>query len=167
MCEEMDVCHHMNNAHNECGEIRTMEQKNTSSDYAIDWLTDQVIFIRWEKSPTDPNITTAFIRELHEILHSVTEPVFFLSDLRKGRITDVRSLQGLAELTKHKNWGGGAAFSENPMTKIFVDTVKRLARDINTRDGMFMSPEKAIAYLESLQPDITSDIDWNEVLTLK
>ena len=82
------------------------------NDYEIEWLTDRVILITWHKSPMDPNVTTAYIRELHEILYSVTEPIFFLSDLRKGRIQDVRALQGLAELTKHKNWGGGASFSQ-------------------------------------------------------
>ncbi|MAU08698.1 MAG: hypothetical protein CL607_02660 [Anaerolineaceae bacterium] len=136
------------------------------NDYEIEWLTDRVILITWHKSPMDPNVTTAYIRELHEILYSVTEPIFFLSDLRKGRIQDVRALQGLAELTKHKNWGGGASFSQNPLTRIFVDTVRRLAADINTRDGIFLTPEKAIAYLESLEPHITEDIDWNAVLGL-
>lgn len=135
-----------------------------NQDYTFHWLSDDLLLIVWHRTSLDREIPRRYIRDLQEIMDDVDHPLYFLSDLREGRITDMRSLLSLAKLTKHRNWGGGAAFSSNPMTKVFVDTVRRLSSDIETRDGIFHTPEEAVAYLESLKSGIADGIDWDDAI---
>jgi hypothetical protein len=67
-------------------------------------------------------------------------------------------------LTEHTNWGGSTAFSNNPVTSIMVGFFSRFAHKERPQDEIWNTPEEALAYLESIKPNITANLDWNAIL---
>lgn len=135
--------------------------------FLLKTLSPELIYIRWyaAKQPAcQPQ--TAFIAHLRQQLDETTTPLYFLSDLRYGRIQDVSVIQQLAALTQHPNWGGSAAFSENLISQIMVGSFTRLRRspEPSVRRELFTKPEEAIASLEHLKAGLTTDIDWTATL---
>lgn len=135
--------------------------------FLLKTLSPELIYIRWyaAKQPAcQPQ--TAFIAHLRQRLDETTTPLYFLSDLRYGRIQDVSVIQQLAALTQHPNWGGSAAFSENLISQIMVGSFTRLRRspEPSVRRELFTKPEEAIASLEHLKAGLTTDIDWTATL---
>jgi hypothetical protein len=129
-------------------------------DYELLHLSNQLIFIKWHKSPSNLQIEQRFLLDIQQILDEADHKIYFLSDLRKGRIITIRTLQSLGAMTVHENWGGSAAFSRNLTTKLFVNTFTRLSKTTEQKDRMFEKPEKALAFMASLHPGLIDGIDW-------
>lgn len=138
---------------------------DTKPDYTIIPLSGNLVYIRWNRSPqrSAPS-ETKFIKEVRTILDMAEDKIYFISDLRKGRIVNVDVLLKLGQLVLHSHWGGSTAFSSNQLTKVFVDAYSRFAQKEKPQDEIWDTPEEAIGYLESLKEGITQNIDWNTVL---
>ncbi|MBL8153653.1 MAG: hypothetical protein JNM70_05660 [Anaerolineae bacterium] len=130
--------------------------------YTITPLSDKLIYIRWTKSPAVME-AEEFIRTLKKFLNEREAPVYFISDLRKGQITNAGTIQKLAELTRHANWAGSTAFGNTLVAAIFVDIFKRLKRTKSDRE-IWPTPQQALDYLEGISPGVTKGIDWEAVL---
>ena len=131
--------------------------------YTIQHLSKELIFISWKGTPST-NVAKQFIKELHEIVNISDKAIYFMSDLRKGRIIDIRVISELGRLTQHKNWGGSVAFTNNIISKTFVKTFRKLSFNQQESNAMFDEFEDARAFLEHLKPDVTDGIDWLTVL---
>src|SRR5689334_4040036 len=98
------------------------------SFYDLRQLTDELIFIKWYKSTSQLTHPEAdYIEDLRRRLAESPHPLYFLSDLRQGRIIDVSILQRLGALTRHANYGGGSAFSEDVISSMFVGVFSKFA----------------------------------------
>jgi hypothetical protein len=133
--------------------------------YHLMALNSRLIFITWERSPTH-NEAQAFLHNLERWLNHATQPLYFISDLRQGRIVDIRVINQLGQLTKHPNWGGSTAFSQSPLSKIFVGSFQKMAHSAKETNSFFDMPEQAINFLEVIAPGVTQDIDWHAILGL-
>lgn|GEM_PF-832090 len=141
-----------------------MKNVKPMGEYNIQALSDRLFLIIWHRSPESLKIEFDFLKDLRNRLDNAEAPIYFISDLRNGSITNVQTLHQLGQMTTHPNWGGGIAFSQSPLTKVFVRTFTRLIRNPQVSDGICATPEEALAFLENLQPGITQGIDWNAVL---
>lgn len=135
-------------------------------DYKITKLTDELVFIRWYRTPA-PHMRAEeqYLKELEQLLNEADAPLYLISDLRKGRIANLRSIQRLSALTQHKNWAGSTAFSQDSVTSLLVHSFQIFAHNTQTRNEMQTTPEQALSFIESLKPGLTKDIDWVKVLT--
>ena len=131
--------------------------------YEIHQLSDQLIFIVWTRYPSSLE-EKQFLLEHKQQLDDATQPLYFISDLRRGKVMSVSTLSEMSKLARHDNYGGGTAFSSDPLSKIMVDSFRSLTREAKERTQMFDAPEDALAFLESLSPGITQDIDWEEYI---
>lgn len=139
--------------------------------YRILWLNPCLYYVKWLEIPK-PNspIMKNYFFELNAILDSEENSVYFLSDLRKGHITNVHLLLQLAKVLSHKNYAGGAAFSGNVSASTDMSMfryIQDMSRNSNSKSSheLFPSAEEAIDYVESLDAGITKDIDWDEILS--
>jgi hypothetical protein len=139
--------------------------------YRILWLNPCLYYVKWFEIPK-PNsqIIKNYFFELNAILDSEENPVYFLSDLRKGHITNVHLLLQLAKVLSHKNYGGGAAFSSNSLASSDMSMfryIQDMSRNTNPKHNheLFSTSEEAIAYIESLESGITKDINWDDILS--
>ncbi len=130
--------------------------------YTITPLSDKLIYIRWTTSPTVVD-AEEFIRTLKKLLNERETPVYFISDLRHGQITNAGTIQKLAELTAHPNWAGSTAFGNTLVATIFVDIFKRLKGAKSDRE-IWPTAQQALDYLEGISPGLTKGIDWEAVL---
>lgn len=136
-------------------------------DYKTKKLASNLIFIKWYRTPPlNSPVVDQFTRELELILEKADQPVYFISDLRKGRIIDMRAIRRLGDLTRHKNWGGSTAFSKEPISAIFVRSFQKFSGQITSRDTMHTTPEEAFGFLEALKPGITQDLDWSDIASV-
>lgn len=131
------------------------------SFYDLRQLSDELIFIKWYKAPNDFTRPEAeYIDDLRMRIITSTHPLYFLSDLRQGRIVDVAILQRLGSLTRHSNYGGGSAFSEDVISSMFVGVFSKFA-DVQKGSSVFYKTiDQALAYLEALKPGVTTTVDW-------
>jgi predicted trehalose synthase len=132
--------------------------------YTIQQLKKNLIYIFWARTP---GITEAhqFVRELQSLLDAEEEnQLFFISDLRRGRIIDIRVIQMLSRLSQHEKWAGSVAFTTDPVSRSFVNIFQNMIVEHKERNMMFDEFEKAYAFLEQLEPGIMGDIDWQAVL---
>ena len=134
--------------------------------YEFRYLSDRLILITWTGYPK-PEEELAFLREHKEQLVKATEPIFYISDLRKERIINMKILSQMSALAKHENYGGGTAFSDDPISQIMVKTFRSFSIEAGTKAAMFKTPEEALEFLENLEDGITQGIDWNDVITAK
>jgi hypothetical protein len=135
-------------------------------DYQIIQLSDELIYIRWHHTPK-PNsgADTQFLADLQKLLDEATTPQYFISDLRRGRIADMRSIRQLGQLTQHKNWAGSSAFSQDPITGLLVQSFRTFSPgQLATNDEIQAAPADALKFLEQLKPGVTDGIDWNAVI---
>jgi hypothetical protein len=136
-------------------------------NYSIRQLSSELFYIRWHpRSGFNVADEKQFIHDLKVILNHAPDPVYFISDLRQGRITNVAVLNELAHLTRHKHWAGSTAFGKNPLSAIFVNTFSALAGQSRSHKEIYDTPEECLMYLESLRLHLTHGIDWNEVLSV-
>lgn len=139
--------------------------------YRILWLNPSLYYVKWFEIPK-PNsqMMKNYFFELNAILDSEEQPVYFLSDLRKGHITNVHLLLQLAKVLSHKNYGGGVAFSDKSSASTDMSMfqyIQKMSRSTNASAShqLFVTAEEAIAYLESIETGITKDINWDEILS--
>ncbi len=135
-------------------------------DYQIIRLSDELIYIRWQRSPRfNSGVEGQFLAELQKLLDEAEKPQYFISDLRRGRISDMRSIKQLGQLTQHKNWAGSSAFSDDPITSMLVHSFRTFSPgQLETNDEIQTVPADAIRFLEQLKPGITESIDWETVI---
>jgi hypothetical protein len=130
-------------------------------DYRIYQLTPRIYFIRWLRQP---NITSAmqWVKDLRGFLNQADASVYFVSDVRQGVVEDVRVLSHLAELIKHRNWGGGLSLSDSLSGDVYVQMYGRLSGAGNQRD-ICRSPEEISERLNLAEAGIDSGIEWDSV----
>ena len=132
-----------------------------NSFYDLRQVTDELIFVKWQKTAnalTRPE--TDYIEDLRKRLKDSPYPLYFLSDLRKGRIIDVGILQKLGGLTRHVNYGGGSAFSEDVISSMFVGIFSKFATAEKGTSVFYKTIDDALVYLEALKPGVTQAVDW-------
>jgi hypothetical protein len=134
-------------------------------DYQLIPLSAELILIQWQRTPT-PAVEDQYLDALKNLLDESDHPLYFLSDLRKGRIMGMRAIKRLGELTHHPKWAGSTAFSHNPITKMLVSNFRHYAMDTRSRNEMHNTPEQAIAFLENLRPGITDGVDFSPYISL-
>lgn len=127
-------------------------------------ITDELLFIKWYRLPSDQTKPQeAYVHDLRTRMEESDHPLYFLSDLREGRIMDVSIIQQLARLTHHAHYGGGAAFSKDAFSSMFVGVFSRFAKPEKGEGVFYEKMEDALAYLEDLKPGLAHDIDWGAV----
>ncbi|MCA0455930.1 MAG: hypothetical protein LCI00_18280 [Chloroflexi bacterium] len=131
------------------------------SFYDLRQLSDELIFIKWYKTA---NVNTRpeneYIEDLRKRVITAPRPLYFLSDLRQGRIVDVGVLNRLGSLTRHPNYGGGSAFSEDVISSMFVGVFSKFADAEKGSSVFYKTIDQALAYLEALNPGVSSTVDW-------
>ncbi len=137
------------------------------SYYKVVQLTSELVYIKWHRFAQDDQYVEEqrYIDDIQALLDNAAHPLFFLSDLRGGRIMDITRLKQLAELTHHPNWAGSAAFAKDPLATIFVGVFRQLTRQDQQHPEIYEQPEEAVSFLESLKPGLTTGIDWAAVLS--
>ncbi len=136
-----------------------------SDYYRLQALTKELVYIKWYRlSKEETQSKIHFIRDMEQLLDQAEAPLYFLSDLRQGRIVDVNLLQKLGGLTQHANYGGGSAFSKDVLSEIFVGLFSKFAAPKQGDSVFYENIEDALAYLESLKAGLAHNIDWNAVL---
>jgi hypothetical protein len=131
------------------------------SFYDLRQLSDDLIFIKWYKTASQLTHPEAdYIEDLRKRLADSPHPLYFLSDLRQGRIVDVSILQKLGALTRHANYGGGSAFSEDVISSMFVGVFSKFADAKKGSSVFYKTIDEALAYLEALKPGVTTPVDW-------
>lgn len=128
--------------------------------YEIHHVSEQIILIVWTRYPSVLE-EHKFLLDHKQQLEDATQPLFYISDLRRGKIMSVSTLNEMSKLARHDNYGGGTAFSSDPLSKIMVDSFRNLTREAKERTQIFDTPEEALAFLESLSPGVTDGIDWD------
>lgn len=133
--------------------------------YQIFSLKPDVVLIRWLQSPVRDSVDErGFIDALLQKLNEADGAIYFISDLRRGRITGRSALQQLSQLTEHPNWGGSSGFSQDPVSLIYAGVFEKFAEASGERNRVFQQPEEALAFLEFLKPGISDDIDWRSLI---
>jgi hypothetical protein len=133
--------------------------------YTLLNITDELLFIKWYRSPsaaTKPQ--EDYVDDLRARMEASEFPLYFLSDLREGRIMDVTIIQRLGRLTHHDHYGAGAAFSKDVFSSMFVGVFSRFAKQEKGEGVFFEKMEDALAYLESFKPGLAQNIDWGAAL---
>ena len=70
--------------------------------YDIQRLSDELILIKWYQTPAaNTGIEERYLQELKQLLDQSPHSLYFISDLRQGRIINVRTLRALGQLTGH------------------------------------------------------------------
>ncbi len=130
-------------------------------------LSDELVYIRWDRMPSKED-NVRYIAELRDLLDHAQHPLYFISDLRRGHLSDTRTIQELSRLASHKNWGAGTSFASGeinqPVKKIFVGLFVNLSRDKSRTGQITGSLDEALEYLEEVKPGVTQNIDWETML---
>jgi hypothetical protein len=136
-----------------------------NSFYDLHQLTDELIFVKWYKTAsTSAKPESEYIEDLRRRLKESAHPLYFLSDLRQGRIIDVGILQKLGSLTHHENYGGGAAFSEDVISSMFVGIFSKFATAEKGSSVFYKTIDETLSYLEALKPGVTQTVDWQSFI---
>lgn len=136
-------------------------------DFEIRILKSNLILIRWHCIPKDQQEAgREWVKALKQQLNEASEPLYFISDLRNGYISDISVLNRASDLSKHRMWGGGVSLSTAHITSIFVDIFASLgAWDV--QDGMKNNQQELVKFLEEMESGITADVDWDAVLPVE
>ena len=130
--------------------------------YNIRAMNKQLFFISWKYTPNSKEAGD-FVKDIEKLLDAAADLIYFISDLRRGRIIDTRIIQQLSALSEHPNWGGSSAFTQDAISKIFVSNFRRMIIKGQEKNSMFDRPEQALTFLESIEPGLTKDIPWNDL----
>lgn len=132
--------------------------------YTLKHLTPTLIFVKWFRHPDDSEhrrLDMDYVKDLRTRMDAAEAPLFFLSDLRQGRIENIRIVQRLASLTTHANYGGGVAFSKRDLSaNMMVGLFSRFTENDKGERVFFETLEQALARLEEMQPGVTGGVDW-------
>ncbi|PJF43329.1 MAG: hypothetical protein CUN55_08990, partial [Phototrophicales bacterium] len=125
-------------------------------------LKPNLVLVQWSAiPPLNAPIIHQWLKEMWDIVRNATEPVYFITDLRFGCVTDVRALKELAEIANHENCALGVGFSKSISSEVYAGLFARLSRDDTPLQDTL---EAALKLLEEHHPGITHDIDWEAVL---
>ncbi len=134
--------------------------------YKMQLLKEDLLLIRWQAEALEGyKAQTDYLTDFRAYLDAATQPIYVISDLRYGKITDVRILQQLGRLTYHPNYGAGVAFSDDIGAEIYVGVFSRFAARPKREENVHSSLSKALAYLETFKAGISEGVDWEGVLT--
>jgi hypothetical protein len=137
-------------------------------DYSITFLSDELVFIQWLTSPSETSPSNdQFVAELKNCLDSSQQPIYFLSDLRRGRVLRLETARKISHLWSHENFGGGSAFSSDPGKMMVIGYLEKVARHTDQPYQVYESLQEALFFLEELKPGLTQGIDWQKVLDAK
>lgn len=131
--------------------------------YTITRIKPNLMFVRWFATPLNrEDVVRAYFGELRHILQTATQPIYAISDLRDGRITDVKLLYELSKVLDHPHWGGGTSFSSTLTGTLYADVYAQFAdaRELPATESL----ESALAALETLQPGIADGVDWERII---
>jgi hypothetical protein len=131
--------------------------------YAITKLSERLYLIRWSADATTEE-ANEYLAELAQILDQTSIPIYFISDLRRGCITQLSALRRLANLATHPNWGGSTAFG-SMSSAVFSSLFERFTSNRQQGDRTYTDAQEAITYLETLFQGITAAIDWERILS--
>jgi hypothetical protein len=73
-------------------------------------------------------------------------------------------LQKLGNLTRHVNYGGGSAFSEDVISSMFVGIFTKFADAEKGSSVFYKKINEALAYLEALKHGVTTTVDWQNFI---
>lgn len=138
--------------------------------YSIKAISNRLYLVVWDGVPKfDEDTGENYLEAIRSIIEGADEPIYFISDLRRGRIASSVTLTKLARILDHPNFGGGTSFSKNPAADIAVSLFRMRALRNRASTGeespeIYEKPEDALAYIESLEPGITQGIRWNDIL---
>lgn len=138
--------------------------------YQIYPLKENLVFITWFQRPHIRSaVEQKFTNELSQLLEDASEPVYFISDLRRGFIRNPVALRSLAKTFNHPNFAGAAAFSNDVIVgidySIYLVSSRRYTYTRHREaPQLYSHAESALAYLESKSPNLTRDIDWQALL---
>lgn len=133
--------------------------------YTFTRLNQHLVLITWLRSPRSDE-AVQYITDLTRLLDDSPDPVYFISDMRKGRIMEMNIIRRLSELAQHSHWAGSTAFTETSLSRMFGENYRRMVvADKVERNKIFREPEQAVAYLETLCPGLAAEVDWDAVLT--
>lgn len=131
--------------------------------YTCQYLSPNLILVTWHAYPSEDD-ERRFLSEHRQQLDAAESPLYYISDLRQGRIISADTLEQMSDLAKHPNYGGGTAFSNDPISRIMVSSFRRMSLEATTKTEFFDTIEEALGFLESLKVGITQNIDWHWVL---
>lgn len=131
--------------------------------YEFDYISSNLILVTWLRYPTK-NEEQHFLKVHAEQLESATEPIYYISDLRQGRIVTMDIVNKMSQLARHSNYGGSTAFSKDLISKIMVQSFQTFSQDALNKSLMVETVEEALAFLETLNAGITQSIDWDDYI---
>jgi hypothetical protein len=131
--------------------------------YVFTPINPDFYLIRWLRFPTVVE-GMQFIRTLEDLLNNADHKLSFLSDLRKGYLKDVATINKLSRLATHPNWGHATAFG-SVGSQVYTGLYQKLiASPVKRSQGdTFFTLEQAISHLEALQAGITQGINLEEI----
>ncbi len=132
--------------------------------YTITFIKNDLIFIKWHQTPLNGSLEgVEFVKTLQQILDEAPAPIYILSDLTSGSLTDVVQIRRLSHLAKHANYGGSVAFGDGYQTSVYAGLFASVAQ---RADEIQPNLQKALAHLDEIQPGITAGIDLAELKEL-
>lgn len=138
-------------------------------NYRIYSLKENLVLITWFQRPhVRSMVEEQFIEELTQTLETASQPLYFISDLRRGFIRNPIALRSLAKTFNHTNFAGGVAFSSDVIVGIDYSIYLVSSRRYNyTRHRespqLYNNIEAAIAHLEQQSPGLTHNINWHNI----
>lgn len=130
--------------------------------YQIQLLNKNLVFIQWHAFP-DEKQALQYIQDIQGMLDEAEQPLYFLSDLRKGYIIQAHIIRKLSQFTQHPKFGGATSISRNNAINPILRLWKLFSSNKNTSDT-WTNLEDAVQYLETLKPGLMQGIDWQEVM---
>jgi methyltransferase-like protein len=138
--------------------------------HRIHKLKDNLYFITWLEMPKiASHENEVYVEELSEILEKSTEPLYFITDMRRAHLSNPRALSAVAKAMNHSNFGAGASFSNDAMADVhyslyLMNTIRHHHTHEHEAPELFHRAEDAIAFIEDQVPGITSELDWRRIL---
>ncbi|MFZ4827653.1 MAG: hypothetical protein ACOYLB_09860 [Phototrophicaceae bacterium] len=133
--------------------------------YTIHQLSAQLVYIKWHKNPPICNeFQNDFLSKLKALLDQAEGKLFFVSDLRAGRIHDAKFIRKLALLlTNHPQYGGSTSFAMDTISRTLVSVFTLTSRR-GYQTEIHPNAESAFDYIESLCPSILHGVNWQAVV---
>lgn len=131
--------------------------------YQFNFLTNNLVFIAWEKHPTIEQ-ALQFLQDFEVLLNEANQPLYFISDLRRGYIQNTGLIRRLSALNQHPNYAGGTGFADDILSNSLLRLWKQFSRDEDPVSQVWPRAKDAVEYLESLQPGLTHGVEWRTVL---
>jgi hypothetical protein len=130
--------------------------------YHLTLLSPQLVFIQPDAEPTRED-DRVYLAEVRRLLDEASSPIYFLVDFRQYMTTNVSTINKLAQLSTHENFGGSVAFSSDRSRAVYTGLYASLSGVEGPRT-LSDDSYTAIGQLEALSPGVTQGIEWEKVL---